>query len=59
MWRCVVCDFYFFSLVMGTKEKGMSLPYQALAAADTAYSRTRVLWLWGCCFVKIKVWPES
>lgn len=35
MWRCVVCDFYFFSLVMGTKEKGMSLPYQALAAADT------------------------
>lgn len=45
MWHCVVCDFYFFSLVMGTKEKGMSLPYQAPAAADTvpsAYSRTRV-----------------
>lgn len=36
---------------MGAKEKGMSLPCQALTATGTVYYLEDMSpWLWGCCF---------
>lgn len=31
----MLCDFYFFSLIMGTQKKGMRLPQQDLTATGT------------------------